>query len=167
MNAKRMLSFVALVAFLSLTADAQARVSPGFRLFGPLNGTDTYLVDQSGVIVQTWPSNLPAGAGVYMLDDGSLLRAGKTAGAPAIGGSGGAVTRVDLAGNVLWEFHYSDSQHWIHHDLEPLPNGNILMIAWQNKTVAEALAAGRDPALVQGAVMRPDSIIEVAPTSPI
>src|SRR5262245_58532340 len=110
MNA-RMLGFGALVAVFSMTADTRAQVAPGFRLFGPLNGTDTYLVDKNGVIVQIWPSTLPPGAGVYLLDDGSLLRAGRTAGAPAIGGAGGAVTRVDLLGTVLWEFHYSTPQY--------------------------------------------------------
>ena len=30
-----------------------------------------------------------------------------------------------------------------HHDIQPLPNGNILVIAWERKTAAEAYAMGR------------------------
>ena len=74
--------------------------------------------------------------------------------------------RVALDGTVLWDFHYDGAAHWSHHDLEPMPNGNVLMIAWDNKTVAEAVAAGRDPALISGTVMRADSVIEVQPTGP-
>jgi hypothetical protein len=166
MNAKLLVWCGAVVGSFVLGRSSVAQVSPGFRLFGPVAGTDTHLVDTNGVIVHTWPSPLPAGAGVYLLDDGTLLRTGKTAGGPGIGGVGGAVLRIDLDGTILWEFHYSNAQHWLHHDVEPLPNGHVLMLAWQNKTVAQALAAGRDPALVSGTVMRPDSVIEVKPTGP-
>ena len=151
---------------LCLAAAAQAQVAPGFRLYGPFNGTDTYLVDTNGVIVHTWPAESLPAASVYLLDDGSLLRTTRTSGGPVIGGVGGGVTRMALDGTVVWKFAYDGPQHWAHHDVEPMPNGNILMIAWQNKTVADALAAGRAPALIQGSVMRPDSIIEVQPTGP-
>ncbi|MBK7295857.1 MAG: hypothetical protein IPI91_03970 [Flavobacteriales bacterium] len=32
----------------------------------------------------------------------------------------------------------------IHHDAEVLPNGNVLVIAWELKTMQEAWNAGRD-----------------------
>src|SRR5262249_48134375 len=52
-----------------------AAPAPGFRLFGPINSTVTWLVDTTGAIVHTWPSTFLPGLGVYMLEDGSLLRA--------------------------------------------------------------------------------------------
>src|SRR4029078_7723121 len=117
-------------------------------------------------IVQTWTSSLQPGAAAYQLEDGSLLRAVKLPGGPTIGGVGGGIQRVGLYGDLLWDFHYDGPQHWSHHDLEPMPGGTVLLIAWDNKTAAEALPAGRDPALVQGPVMRPDSVIEILPTGP-
>jgi Arylsulfotransferase (ASST) len=154
------------VSLLSIPVVAEAQVSPGFRLFGPINGTDTHLVDTNGAIVHTWGSaQLPA-ASVYLLEDGSLLRTIKTPGGPTIGGTGGGVTRLALDGTVQWEFHYDGPMHWAHHDVEPMPNGNVLMIAWQNKTIGDAIQAGRDPALIQGSFMRVDSVIEVQPTGP-
>jgi hypothetical protein len=35
-----------------------------------------------------------------------------------------------------------------HHDVKALPNGNILIIAWESKTNTEAIAQGRNPNLV-------------------
>ncbi len=47
------------------------------------------------------------------------------------GGVGGGVQLVDWNGNVLWDFELSNEQYQHHHDVEPMPNGNILMIAWE------------------------------------
>ncbi|MFN2164837.1 MAG: aryl-sulfate sulfotransferase, partial [Anaerolineae bacterium] len=63
----------------------------------------------------------------------------------------------------VWDFEYANSQHRLHHDIEPLPDGNVLMIAWEYKTEAEALAAGRDPALLADSELWPDTVIEVDP----
>ena len=54
-----------------------------------------------------------------------------------------------------------------HHDVEPLPNGNVLLIAWEEKSIAEAIAQGRDPGLLAPfPFFLPDSIVEVQPTGP-
>lgn len=47
------------------------------------------------------------------------------------GGVGGGVQILNWNGNVLWEFELSDNQYQHHHDIQVLPNGNILMIAWE------------------------------------
>jgi hypothetical protein len=157
---------IASIALIALAGLAAGQASPGFRLTGSLTGTDTHLFDPAGNIVHTWPSTYLPGVAVYMLDDGSLLRTIKTPGPALPPGVGGGVQRVALDGTVLWDFHYDGASHWSHHDVEPMPNGNVLMVAWDFKTVAEAVAAGRDPALISGTVFRPDSIIEVQPTGP-
>jgi Arylsulfotransferase (ASST) len=157
---------VTALVMLAIVSACAGQAAHGFRLFGPLTGTDTHLFDPAGNIVHTWPSTYLPGVGVYLLDDGSLLRTIRTPNGPSIGGVGGGVQRVALDGTVLWHFRYDGPAHWSHHDVEPMPNGNVLMIAWQNKTVAQAIAAGRDPALITGTVMRPDSVIEVQPTGP-
>ena len=46
-----------------------------------------------------------------------------------------------------------------HHDIEPMPNGNVLLIAWERKTAAQAVQAGLD----HSAEIWPDHIIEVQP----
>ena len=51
----------------------------------------------------------------------------------------------------------------LHHDIAPMPNGNILMISWELKTKEEAIQAGRDTALLTQSKLWPDYIIEVDP----
>ncbi len=53
----------------------------------------------------------------------------------------------------------------LHHDIEPLPHGNILMIVWELKTEQESIQAGRDTALMAQDELWPDKIIEVDPTN--
>jgi hypothetical protein len=154
------------IALLLLAGLLSAQASPGFRLLGPMAGTNTYLVDPSGTIVHTWPSTYLPGVAAYLLDDGTLLRTIKTPGAPTNGGTGGGVQRLALDGTILWDFRYDGTAHWSHHDIEPMPNGNVLMIAYDYKTVAQAVAAGRNPSLFTGTVFAPDSVIEVQPTGP-
>ncbi|HIE94465.1 MAG TPA: hypothetical protein EYQ83_16980, partial [Acidobacteria bacterium] len=83
------------------------------------------------------------------------------------GGSGGGVQELEWDGTVVWDFTYSNVPgHLQHHDVEMLPNGNVLMIAWEGISAAGATAAGRNPALIQGPTFYPDHIIEVQKTGP-
>ena len=49
-----------------------------------------------------------------------------------------------------------------HHDIKALPNGNVLVIAWELKTDIDAIAKGRNPALVPSAVWS-EQILEIQP----
>src|SRR5207302_4497920 len=51
-----------------------------------------------------------------------------------------------------------------HHDITPLPNGNVMMIVWDRKTAKEALAAGRRPQLTGDSHLLVDSLNEIKPT---
>jgi hypothetical protein len=140
--------------------------APGFRIGGNNGSGQVRMLDNTGATVHTWSTGFSPGLGVYMLDDGTLLRSIQTTSVPGIGGgTGGGVQRLALDGTVLWDFRYDAPGAVSHHDLAPLPNGNVLMIAWEDKTLGQATGAGRDPALISGNVMRPEHIIEVQPTS--
>lgn len=157
------------LAALALSASASialAQVAPGHRMIAPHGTTETYLIDTEGVIVHTWPGGYPPGNGAYLDADGTLLRCGQVAGHPGPGGAGGAVERIAFDGTVLWEFAYASADHWHHHDAIPMPNGNVLMIAWDILDAADAVAAGRDPALLGGSRWMPDTIVEVEPAGP-
>ena len=77
---------------------------------------------------------------------------------------GGGMTErlqmVDWNGTVLWDYTYSNSSYNLHHDFCPLPNGNILAIAYEAKTAAEVTTAGCNISHV----MWPDKIVEFQPT---
>ena len=140
----------------------------GYTLFAPMRSTTTYLIDNSGEVVHTWESEYNPGDSVYLLENGNILRAGnpgQQAGRTfGTGGAGGIVHEIAWDGTVVWEFQYADDQHRAHHDIEPMPNGNVLIIAWEYKTAEEAVAAGRDPASLTAGALWPDHIIEVQPT---
>ncbi len=135
-------------------------------LFSPIRSTDTYLMNSAGTAFYTWTSDYDPGNSVYLLENGNLLRPGtiKT-GVFDGGGSGGVVQEIAPDNTVVWEFQYANERVQQHHDIEQLPNGNILMIAWEYKTRAEAITAGRDPNLLKDGELWPDHIIEVNPAS--
>lgn len=137
----------------------------GYTLFAPLNSTTTYLVDLEGHLIHSWPSRYTPGQAVYLLDDGSVLRSAREPRNRHFGGGGigGRIERIAPDGRLLWEFGYANENHCQHHDIEPLPNGHVLLIAWEKKTREQAIAAGRDPNRMTGKELWPDCIIEVEP----
>ena len=151
-----------LAALLAASLPA-AQLSPGHRLISPLGGTDTYLVDNTGASIHTWTSSFTVGVAVYMKPDGNLLRTIRTVGGG--GGFGGGLQELTLDGTLVWDFRYDSGGVLAHHDISPMPNGNVLMIAWEDFTPAQAIAAGRDPAITSDTFM-PDHVIEVRPTGP-
>ena len=66
----------------------------------------------------------------------------------------------------MWEFTYVNKEHCLHNDIEPLPNGNVLMIVWEKKTRQEAIDHGCNPALIPLGGFQIDKIIEVEPIYP-
>jgi hypothetical protein len=149
-----------------ISAEGQnGNASEGYNLFAPLGSKVTYLMGNDGKTVYTWESDYRPGNSVYLLENRNLLRTGNFGSDFNVGGAGGVVQEIAPDGTVVWEFQYSTDQYRLHHDIEPLPNGNVLMIAWERKTEAEAIAAGRAPSLLTDGELWPDHIIEVNPTS--
>ena len=140
----------------------------GYTIFSPLGQTNTYLVDDFGREVNTWPSTHTIGVAVYLLDDGSILRTGRFPGSLTMtaGGVGGVIEIIDWDGNQTWQFDYSSPLVQHHHDVEMLPNGNVLILAWEYKSGAEAIQAGRDPATMADGELWPEQIVEVQMTGP-
>jgi len=142
--------------------------TPGYTLVMPLNSTKIHLVDLDGKIAHTWETGLAPGGWCYLLDDGTLLHAGRNDVDPKFkgGGIGGVIRRLAPDGSVLWRYDFANEAHCQHHDLEPLPNGNVLFIAWERKSRDEAIARGRHPDGVGAAGLWPDAVYEVRPTPP-
>lgn len=140
-------------------------VSPGYVLFTPLSSRNTYLVDNDGLVVHVWESELGPGM-MYLLDDGHLLRTEREPDVPVFkgGGSGGRIREFTWDDEVVWDFFFASEDHLLHHDIEPLPNGNILAIAWESKSAEEAQEAGRR--LVPEAGVWPDMVLEFEPQPP-
>lgn len=104
----------------------------GYTLFAPLRYGTTYLIDNDGRLVHSWERESTA-LSVYLLENGNLLRSVSLGEHPRFtaGGGTGRVEELAWDGTLLWEFEYSSDEYHAHHDIEKLPNGNVLMIAWE------------------------------------
>ena len=141
---------------------------PGYVLYTPLLSDLTYLIDAQGVVVHTWKSDYSPSGTIYLLNNGNLLRGARE---PKIevfkgGGQGGRLQEFSWDGKLVWDWKFANENHLLHHDIEPLPNGNILVIAWEAKSAKEANRVGRRPDLTPQAGLWPDMILEVEPRRP-
>ena len=137
---------------------------PGYVLFSPAISGMTYLVDTDGQVVNTWSSEYGTGHGVYLLDDGDLIRAGRIADHEFyVGGQGGQMQRFTWDGELVWDYRLANDQYLLHHDFAMMPNGNILAVALEFKTPEEARAAGRRPDIMSGSGLWPEVIFELEP----
>jgi hypothetical protein len=137
-----------------------------YTLFAPQYSKMTYLINCYKEVVHIWRSNYIPGHSAYLLENGNLLRTAELLNPVFLsGGLGGGVQEIDWNDTLVWEFTYSNDTHALHHDIQHLPNGNILMIAWEVKNYTEAVAAGRNPNLISPLFgLWPDHIIEVQPS---
>ncbi len=140
----------------------------GYTLFSPLLSTSTYLVDMQGRVVHTWESDLPPGNSVALTNEGRLLRCGRTQTPTLHGalGAGGRIRLLEWDGTIAWEWFLSNDERLAHHDVELLPSGNLLVIAWETKTKEEAIAVGRQPGQIGTPGFWPDFLLEVRPVPP-
>ena len=162
--------------FCGLNVNAQQTVGlfqysqdayPGYTLFAPANTYTTYLIDNCGDLHYTWNSNYKTGHTIKLLEDGTLLRACSFQNGSIItgGGGGGRIEAIQPDQQIAWAFEYSNDSVRLHHDFSVMPNGNILMIAWEYKTMQEAIDFGRDPITIGGSGLYPEQIIEYNPST--
>lgn len=145
----------------------EAQAFPGYTLFAPKHHTMIYLMDNEGHAVHRWDSQYEPGQSVYLLENGHLLHCcfTKNKGFTS-GGEGGRLEEFDWEGNLVWEFDYSSDKYLSHHDVKPLPNGNVLMLAVEKKTYEDCIAAGFNPRMLRDEQLFPEFFIEVQPTRP-
>ena len=134
----------------------------GYTLFNSSASKTTYLIDNCGYKVYQWDSNFKPGLMVYLLDNGNLLRTNRlnntTLGG---GGSGGGIEILDTSSNVLWSYIVNSDSTLQHHDVEVLPNGNVLILAWELISEQEANSFGS----VVSADRYSEMILEVNPST--
>jgi hypothetical protein len=123
----------------------------------------------TGTAVHAWETASKPGVAIYLTERGTLLKCHRVLDHPIFqdaGGHGGWIQEIDWNGDVLWDFRWDSEDGLSHHDIEPLPNGNLLMIAWDRTTRRTAIDAGRDPELLEGEEWWGGAVYEIAPTFP-
>jgi hypothetical protein len=131
-------------------------------------GNTVWLLNASFQPLHRWdnPHHAHEGVGPYLLENGNVVRpfsrwdwldmedyyvATFT-----------SIEIIDWEGNQLWEFDYCiPHRHCLHHDFEPMPNGNILLIVNDYVTHEEAEALGFNP--LNNRAIAFERIIEIQP----
>lgn len=128
-----------------------AEQSDGYYLFSPDFSTETFLINNCGEVVNTWSFNETPGLTVYPMRSGTILRAGKD-----------TLQIRDWNNNLLWSYATTANGLLQHHDIQPLPTGNILLLCNDAYPLPQAIAMGRNPAIT-GNNWRLDKIVEIQP----
>ena len=77
----------------------------GYTFFAPASYTNTYLINNEGLLVNSWVGTHPPALSAYLLENGNLLRTATIFNSTfSGGGSGGLVQEFDWDGNLVWEF---------------------------------------------------------------
>lgn len=135
----------------------------GYTLLAPIRSTTSYLIDNCGEVVQSWPSDYTPQV-TYLLENGNLLHTGTLSAVNSefeqAGGQTGRVELIDASGSVIWYYQVNTSTTFMHHDVEYISStGNIMVMVWEKHSAAEVTAAGSSEATA----LWTEKIIEIEP----
>ncbi len=169
--AQRYLVFALLL--LTTIASAQTRTvglissAPGafdgYTLLMPEGAKGTYLVDNCGRSVRSWSSPYLPAAVAYLIPGGRLLRTAQIPSSFNGAGAGGRLEIYDWDGNLVWGYNYVGTNFCQHHDCHWMPNGHILVIAWEQHDISEAIPLGRDTSSFMAKKLLAERIVELEP----
>jgi hypothetical protein len=132
--------------------DVNESKSGGYTLFTSLNDDRVFLMNNCGEVVNQWSFSGLNGRQVYLLENGNLLQ-----------GNGFNADIRDWNNNVLWSLDYMAVFGFrVHHDLEPLPNGNFLVLVRDPYTDVEMFAEGKDTSYPEDSFVL-ERIVEIKP----
>ncbi len=137
LNPKILATLLLLFTFITFS---QAQSWGDYTLYSTKNSTKAYLLNLNGSVYHTWTfgSTKPTGYSSYLLPGGVILRAVAKSGNSFTGGPiCGEVQKVAWDGTVLWDYVYSTTAYCSHHDVCAMPNGNVLLIAYETKTATQ------------------------------
>lgn len=120
-------------------------VSDDFVFIVENSSVNSYLINKQGYKVYDWVFDKTSGNDLEILPNGNIIGLFKADNSTIdFGGFGGTAKIIDPSVNTLWEYTISDNNFNAHHDVEMLPNGNILMMIWERITLDELVANGVD-----------------------
>jgi len=109
------------------------------------SSTSSYLLNKEGNKIYTWDFSDATGNDLELLSDGSVIGLFKNNNATIdFGGFGGTAKIINSSGISIWEYTVSNNNSIAHHDVEILPNGNVLMLVWERVQNQIAVENGVD-----------------------
>ncbi len=168
----RFLSFISIALFMAgIQVNAQQTIGTfinesealnAYTLFSPTFGRNTYIIDNCGEKINEWTHDQRTGLGAYLMPDGRLLR---TANIPhpliSQTSQGGLIEIYAWDGQVEWSHDFSSERITQHHAVELMPNGNLLVMAWEYLFPNEVEALGRDTDMFGLREMYSEAIFEI------
>lgn len=166
--------YISILSFVFASTLISQEQFNGYTLFTPTevggpgggqnSNTSTLLIDVNENTVNSWSHSYGPASMPYLTQD-SLLYYPYRVPNPTMdtGGVGGGVKIYNWEGDELWDYTLSNNNYQHHHDIEPLPNGNFLIIAWDRKYASEAYEMGRQTINNSLNQMWSESIFEIQP----
>lgn len=127
------------------------QAADGYTLFTPERNKVVYLINNCGQVVNSWEFSENPAITCYLLENGNLLRAGVD-----------SLEIRDWNNNLVWSYATTLNGFPQHHDIEPLPNGNILIVSRETFDATAIVEMGRNPALGNSSLIL-DAIYELKP----
>jgi len=165
MNRKN-ICLISIVFFICTNLSAQQYGL--YTLYATKNQSQAFLIDTANTpaTYHTWtfPSNRKTVYSTYLTKGDTLVRNYKPSGNTTwnTGPIHGGIQKVLWNGTVVWDWTYYSADYTLHHDICPMPNGNVLLISYEKKTDVEATQAGSSSNIQFYA----EKLIEVQPTGP-
>ena len=111
----------------------------GLTLFSPIgngqgqgNSQNSYLIDNELNLLHLWEHQRGAASMPYLIQDSTLVYPYRVQNPTmSSGGVGGGISIFNWNGDLLWYSEIANEIYQHHHDIEPLPNGNILVLVWE------------------------------------
>lgn len=119
-----------IVLFLLFLSKSYAAAYQGYTLVP--SGTIIHLYNMSGTSVHTWKASSSAATTAYLLEDGSVLVPMKSSACSTRRDGAfptGRFQKIAWDGKIDWDFQLCDGTYMPGYDLEPMPNGNVLIPA--------------------------------------
>ncbi|WGH75191.1 aryl-sulfate sulfotransferase [Tenacibaculum tangerinum] len=107
------------------------------------NTNEASIIRKDGSVFHKWNFSHNTGNDIHLEDNGKLLALLKTDNDFInFGGYGGQIQIINPDSSIEWKFEYSTNEYNLHHDIEMLPNGNIIALLWERKTLEMAVENG-------------------------
>lgn len=132
----------------------------GYTIFARARDSAAYLLDHHGRLVKTWKTGGISMGGVpYLLENGHILWMVR-------GVVGIRILEFDWDGNLVWDYVDASPDYTQHHDIQQLPNGNVIVLLRDIYSATEAFAAGRDTLRLSTDTIWLEMVMEIQPTGP-